>query len=627
MVAVPAKAQTSGTLISLTNKVWSYNDAGTNQGVAWRDAVYPAEAQWPTGRGLFGVETSLPYPYPAPIRTPLALGGGRITYYFRTHFNFVGNPANVSLIATSYVDDGAVFYLNGSEARRVRLPSTPITFTTVADLANPEGVPVVFIVPNSQLKPGDNVFAVELHQNSGSGNDAVFGLSLNVVAAQAPVLTNPAEPADRILPQDGSTTLQIYATGFPSVVYQWFKNGAAIPGATSSSYAISAAIASDGGNYFARATNEAGSVTSRTAVVTYLADTVLPRILYAVALPDPTMVQVVFSEPVGSIEATDTFNWELLSLNGTSPGSNPINGTLSDGTNLVLTFFEVRDPALAYKLKTGGEILDLHGNVLAPGTEIPVGVFEVVLLPMDGTDTWRYNQDGVDLGTSWREPAYNDAAWRIGAAPFDALFEFPGRLPCREFISGTGDPVRTCISLSNLMNTAQIPTSYFRTHFRFDGNPADAVLRLDSLVNDGAAIYLNGAEILRFNLPDGPVLYTTRAPEIAGSAIDHRTEVFLHNLVPGDNLLAAEVHQYLEDNADITFGLRLSALLRTLPRPRLTIQVNAGQADIRWMPTGGTLESTDDLNGTWVPVMDVLTAGHHVVPASSLKNFYRVTVP
>ena len=74
---------------------------------------------------------------------------------------------------------------------------------------------------------------------------AVFGLSLNVVAAQAPVLTNPAEPADRILPQDGSTTLQIYATGFPSVVYQWFKNGAAIPGATSSSYAISAAIASD----------------------------------------------------------------------------------------------------------------------------------------------------------------------------------------------------------------------------------------------------------------------------------------------------------------------------------------------------------------------------------------------
>jgi hypothetical protein len=40
------------------------------------------------------------------------------TYYFRTHFNFEGAPEVALLTLTNYIDDGAIFYLNGAEVFR-----------------------------------------------------------------------------------------------------------------------------------------------------------------------------------------------------------------------------------------------------------------------------------------------------------------------------------------------------------------------------------------------------------------------------------------------------------------------------------------------------------------------------
>ena len=35
-----------------------------------------------------------------------------------------------------------------------------------------------------------------------------------------------------------------------------------------------------------------------------------------------------------------------------------------------------------------------------------------VLLPL--TNVWRYDASGSDLGTEWRQPAYDDSAWSAG---------------------------------------------------------------------------------------------------------------------------------------------------------------------------------------------------------------------
>src|SRR5258706_16215731 len=55
--------------------------------------------------------------------------GGQVmpTYYFRTHFTFNDDPAGIILYFTSYIDDGAVFYLNGAEIYRyLMFPPPPV---------------------------------------------------------------------------------------------------------------------------------------------------------------------------------------------------------------------------------------------------------------------------------------------------------------------------------------------------------------------------------------------------------------------------------------------------------------------------------------------------------------------
>jgi len=632
LVASSGLAQPSTSLISLTSQVWRYNDSGTDLGSAWRANSYPNENLWRSGIGLFGVETSVPYPYPVPIRTPLILGGGRITYYFRTHFNFSGSQSNLSLFATGYIDDGAVFYLNGQEAGRVRLTSNPVTFSSKAQLASPEGVPSTVEFSTTNLVLGDNVVAVEVHQSSDTSADIVFGLSLDAIGSEPPVITNPDDPADRTVPEGESTTLTVAATGFPPPVYQWFKNDVAIPGATEPSLSLLHASAVDTGRYYLRITNSSGNITSRTAVVTVLLDTNAPTILYALGLPDPTQVLIVFSEafstPVTVQEAEDGFNWNIAAA-GNGDALVVLGGTLVNGTNLFLSTVDPREENTAYIVQITGQIEDDFGNIIPAGTQVPIALFETALIPIDQTKPWRYNQSGTDLGTSWLDPAYDDSTWLEGRAPFDALRSFETGSACRAVLPVTGGAVGTCLTLSNADNSAQIPAVYFRTHFKFEGDAAHSVLRLTNIVDDGAVYYLNGVEFLRLGMPAGRITYDTLAERDVGDATRESIDVAAPSLVAGDNVLAVELHQYSLTSPALTFALSLTGVVPALPvaHPRLTIHLQGGSCEIDWSPASGTLEYADDLLGPWTTVAPGGTPGQYVSPASDLKKFFRVVTP
>ena len=60
----------------------------------------------------------------------------------------------------------------------------------------------------------------------------------------------------------------VVASSGTTMTYQWFKEGAAIPGATTATYSILHATISDQGNYYARITNAGGTVQSVTATLT-----------------------------------------------------------------------------------------------------------------------------------------------------------------------------------------------------------------------------------------------------------------------------------------------------------------------------------------------------------------------
>src|SRR6185295_13790000 len=137
------------------------------QGIAWRQQGFP-DGSWSNGIGLFGFETTSNVYLPDPFRSFLTPPnqGGPVTAYFRTHFTWPQVPPPCLMLrATALLDDGAVFYLNGVEVGRLRVPPNQV-FQTLATNQASEGQPEELVFLAETLAAGDNLLAVELHQSA-----------------------------------------------------------------------------------------------------------------------------------------------------------------------------------------------------------------------------------------------------------------------------------------------------------------------------------------------------------------------------------------------------------------------------------------------------------------------------
>ncbi|NIP97246.1 MAG: hypothetical protein GWO24_28970, partial [Akkermansiaceae bacterium] len=105
-------------------------------------------------------------------------------------------------------------------------------------------------------------------------------------------------------------------------------------------------------------------------------------------------------------------------------------------------------------------------------------------------------------------------------------------------------------STANTPISAAAGTTYFRQEFAFHGNPARTSLRLDSAVADGAVFYLNGSEIHRVNLPDGPMAHATAAlSDLAEPSVSSGLVVSSDALRSGSNVLAVSLHTAADDTS------------------------------------------------------------------------------
>jgi hypothetical protein len=87
------------------------------------------------------------------------------------------------------------------------------------------------------------------------------------------------------------------------------------------------------------------------------------------------------------------------------------------------------------------------------------------------------------------------------------------------------------------------PTVYFRTTFDFAGSEDLATLELDLAMLDGGVVYLNGAEILRTNMPGGAMGFTTQALTVVTDPALTHIDLPGTTLVNGSNVLAVELHR------------------------------------------------------------------------------------
>ncbi len=198
---------------------------------------------------------------------------------------------------------------------------------------------------------------------------------------------------------------------------------------------------------------------------------------------------------------------------------------------------------------------------------------------------WRYLDDGSDQGAVWRTPQFDDADWPSGIAQF-----------------GYGeDDEQTELEIYDA-GLPRVRTYYFRREFDL-ADPAQtnsAVLNL--LRDDGAAVYLNGTEIRRDNLPNNAT-FDTFAVSSVGGADESRffaSNVNTDLLVAGRNVLAVEVHQQSDTSSDVSFDLELVA---TVGNAENTALVPAG-ANWKYLDDGsdqGTAWRAADFDdGAWV---------------------------
>ena len=90
------------------------------------------------------------------------------------------------------------------------------------------------------------------------------------ITSVPPTITQ--QPANATVTAGQTASFTVAATGDATITYQWQKNGAAIPGATLTTYTTPATVLADSGATFrAVATNGAGSATSNSATLTVTA--------------------------------------------------------------------------------------------------------------------------------------------------------------------------------------------------------------------------------------------------------------------------------------------------------------------------------------------------------------------
>jgi 3',5'-cyclic AMP phosphodiesterase CpdA len=208
----------------------------------------------------------------------------------------------------------------------------------------------------------------------------------------------------------------------------------------------------------------------------------------------------------------------------------------------------------------------------------------VTLIPAGSV--WRFSADGTLLDANWRDRGFDDSHWGAGIA---------------ELGYGDGGEVT--------LITPPVPapiTSYFRHTFEIPVDPQFTACLLRIVRDDGAVVYVNGTEVFRTNMPDGPV----EAGTLAVSGVEFPFEGnFLFARIPatalvrGTNVVAVEIHQATAQNIDLSFDLELTAT--ALARPAFVtrgpyLQNGSPSAvTVKWrtdVPTGSHVRFGPSLN-------------------------------
>jgi hypothetical protein len=233
------------------------------------------------------------------------------------------------------------------------------------------------------------------------------------------------------------------------------------------------------------------------------------------------------------------------------------NGSLpSGGTFEVLRNDRVVGVTTAKQLAVAGSsssdrfvvrAADAWGNrsastaVVGPPDAPPVTTVNLVT----SGSTWSYLVDNtVSVPSTWTSSTFDARSWPTGKA-----------------VLGWGKgPLTTNIDVP--AGATRPLTSYFRQQVNVTNRSALKTLVLTTRADDGVAVYVNGTQVGRANLPDGPLTRGTYATVASSTATAVESPVSWNVptslLVDGTNTIAVEVHSNYRLTPSLSMDLTLT---------------------------------------------------------------------
>ncbi len=183
----------------------------------------------------------------------------------------------------------------------------------------------------SDLSPGSNyTFTVAAYDRAT--NTSLFSSPVTVTVSSPPSVT--VNPTNQTALVGDAVSFSVTATGNPSPSYQWWKDGALFPSATSAVLTLSAITTNSAGGYSVVITNAAGSVTSSVASLT------VNRRIPTLVWPTPPTITY------GSLLSAGQLNASVADAPGTLLYTPPLGTLLNAGTQLISVAFTPSDSSV-----------------------------------------------------------------------------------------------------------------------------------------------------------------------------------------------------------------------------------------------------------------------------------------
>jgi len=243
-------------------------------------------------------------------------------------------------------------------------------------------------------------------------------------------------------------------------------------------------------------------------------------------------------------------------------------------------------------------------------------------------DEWRFFPGTIppsDPDDAWRQVDFNDSLWEIGRSGFGY---------------GDGDDATVLSDMED-----NYITLYIRKEFTVSALPADDIVELEVDYDDGLIAYLNGTEVKRLEMPDGPVDYQTRASGHEAGAPETYTLGTVGDLLnQGKNVLAIEGHNTSRGSSDFSLipALRTRSAGAGIVKNGQTLIVEQQTLDLTGstdaaaavaVTIGGSAADFNAADGTWsgqaslepglnTVLVEALDATSAVVDSGSVEVVY-----